>query len=74
MGLGKWVTSKLVFSLLVFVGFYILGEALGIVPRSVENIFAWFGANFLLVTVLLIASMAFIIMLRLTGPKKVEHA
>jgi len=70
MGLGKWITSKLIFSLLIFAGFYILGVALGIVPESVQNIFGWFGANFLLITVLLISFMIFWIALRLTGPKR----
>jgi len=74
MGLTKWITSKLVFSLLIFAGFYVLGEALGVVPKSVENIFGWFASNFLLITVLLISFMVFYVALRLTGPKRVEHA
>ena len=70
MGLTKWIGSKLIFSLLIFAGFYLLGEALGIVPKKVEDIFSWFANNFLNLGLLIISFMVLLVIYRALGKRR----
>jgi len=69
MGLTKWIGSKLIFSLLIFAGFYLLGEALGIVPKKVEDIFSWFTNNFVNLGLLIISFMVLLVIYRALGKR-----
>ena len=46
MSLLRWIAEKAVVSLLAFTMFYLIGEALGIVPQSMKDSVAWAGDNF----------------------------
>jgi len=70
MGLTKWLLSKVLFYLLVFSAFYLIGLTLGIIPQSIKDVVSWFANNFLLITILIIATFTFLIMMRLTSPKR----
>ena len=70
MGLKKWLLNKGLFYIFIFAVFYIVGELLGIIPEPLKKIVEWFGANFLLITILLLSFMGFWVMMRLTGPKR----
>jgi hypothetical protein len=68
--MGRWLLSKVLFYLLVFSAFYLIGLTLGIIPQSIKDVVSWFAGNFLLISILLMFFMAFIIMMRLTSPKR----
>ena len=70
MGLTRWLISKGLFYLFIFAIFYLIGELLGIVPEPLKNLVKWVAGNFLLITILLISFMGFLVMMRLTGPKR----
>jgi len=73
MGLTKWITSKLVFSLLIMSGFYIIGKMFGIIPKPLDDIVGWFGNNFLLISVLLMFMFTWLIIRALTSKRRIEH-
>jgi len=70
LGLTKWIGSKLIVYLMVFVVFYIIGEMMGWTPKALKDIVSWFANNFLLISILLMFTMGFWIMLRLTSKPK----
>jgi len=70
MGLKKWLLNKGLFYIFIFAVFYIVGSMLNIVPQPLKDLVAWFGANFLLISILLVSFMGFWIMLRLTSKPK----
>lgn len=46
MGLTRWLMEKAATYLLAFAFFYIIGEALGIVPQPIKDFIAWLRENF----------------------------
>ena len=68
MGLTKWVTGKVVLYLVVFGIFMLIAQTLGFLPQSIKDLVVWFANNFLLISILLMFTMGFIILMRLTGP------
>ena len=70
MGLKKWLLNKGLFYIFMLAIAYIVAAMLNVVPKPLQDMAKWFGANFLLITILLISFMAFWILLRLTAPKR----
>ena len=70
MGLTKWIGSKLIFSLLIFAGFSLLAAALGVLPKSVENVFSWFANNFVNLGLLIISFMVLLVIYRALGKRR----
>ena len=70
MGLKKWLLNKGLFYIFIFAIFYIIGSMLGIIPEPLKKIVEWIANNFVLISILLVSSMAFWIMLRLTSKTK----
>ena len=72
MGLTRWVSSKLLFSILVLAGFYVLGQAMGIIPKPLENIVSWLSNNFLLISVLIMFLFTWLIIKALTSKRRIS--
>jgi len=74
MGLKKWLLNKGLFYIFIFAIFYIIGSVLGIIPEPLKKIVEWIGSNFILITFLLASFMVFLVVMRLTGPKRRQPA
>lgn len=73
MGLTKWLLSKGLFYVFIFGIFYLVGSMIGWVPKPLQDLVKWLGDNFLLISILLMFTMAFIVMMRLTAPKRSQQ-
>jgi hypothetical protein len=66
----KSIASKLIWAALGFIVLYLAAATFNLVPQSMKDTVNWFGSNFELIVFLLCFSMGFLILWRMTGPKK----